>query len=765
MRYPKSTDHQAQDARGRGRPAVSATAQGSQGRASRELRLPKRAKVILALSFVSVAAATYAILLYGTPPLPVRAGELAPRDFRARSSFERVDVEATQTARELARRRAPLVFRETRAEFWEAARALLSVFEEGEESPAWESIGDASLRENLRALLPLLMRNRKQLEEALAALSQLYVVSPGDWGDNAPRQPEYIVVCDHAGTPQKTVAAWEVVVLSPAAKRFSRAFDEALGRLPQAQRAVVLEALASVLHPTISMDRERTAEWAESAARRQQPVTRSVREGDLILTRGSEVQKDDLAALREDRDRYQRSSEGQLARLQYVIGLAVTLVVLAGAGGVYIGRYRPELLASRLQRFSLALLTLALVAIARAFVLLDVPIVLTPVPLTVMVLCLVYDQRFGFEAAALYGLLVALAQGAANTDFVVLTLGGMTAALLTGNVRTRTTLIKAGVVAGCAQWAALWGLGLLGQGYAVALPLKVWESPLFVDSLCALGNGVMGGFLVSGLLPGIERLFGITTDIRLLEWSDPNQPLLQRLLVEAPGTYHHSMLVGSLAAEAAESIGANPLLARVSAYFHDIGKLKKPEYFGENLPKDQKNPHEELSPTMSRLIITAHPRDGAEMASRHGLPAEVRNIILESHGSTTTRYFWDIAKQQGARDDELDESDFRYRLPEPRSKEAACVMLADAVESAARSLDPPSAAKIADLVRRIILDRYHDRQLDRSGLSITDLAQIEKALVRGLNAVYHTRIRYPDQQQTEEEAGANRNDKVPNRNR
>lgn len=199
----------------------------------------------------------------------------------------------------------------------------------------------------------------------------------------------------------------------------------------------------------------------------------------------------------------------------------------------------------------------------------------------------------------------------------------------------------------------------------------------------------------------------------------------------------------------------------MSVYFHDIGKLKKPEYFGENVPGDQDNPHENLSPTMSSLIITAHPRDGVELAERYGMPKEVRNIILQSHGSTVTKFFWDRAKQRGGEDVESQESMFRYRAPKPSSKEAVCVMFCDAVESAARSLGPLSPAKTSGLVREIIMDRFHDGQLSESGMTITDLDRIEKSLIHGLSAVFHNRVRYPGQE--EEEPAQQEHEKVPHR--
>jgi len=759
MPHPRTERPQREDVRQRG----SGGSADAAAREPSEGGLSRRARVVLGLSFLSVLGATYAILISGAPPLGVRAGELAPRDFKALSSFRCVDPEATRAARELARRSAPLVFRSARGQFESAAAAFLEAVEEGPGSALWNRLEDAELRARLGEVLPALKRRRRQLQAALERLGLMPLVSPSEWGENAPRQPERLLLYGEPQGEPRTLLRWEVVPLSPVSAGLGSALEPVLEDLTGQQRADVLALVAAFLRPTMVLDRQETAARAEAAARAQKPLMKTVHRGDVLLRKGTEVRQHDVELLELDRAIYARSPEGRRVRAQRLAGLAVLLLVLGWAGGFYIVRYRPELLRNRLQRFSLALLTLMLAAAARVFVLLDVPILLAPVPLVVMVLCLVYDQRFGFEAAALYGLLVGMAEGGSGTQFVALMVGGMMAALLTGHVRARTALLKAGLLAGVAQWAAVWGLGLLASGAEGGVPARFWESPLLAQSLCALGNGVISGFLVSGLLPVIERLFGVTTDIRLLEWSDPNQPLLQRLLVEAPGTYHHSMLVGSLAAEAAEAVGANPLLARVSAYFHDIGKLKKPQYFGENLEKDQKNPHDDLSPTMSRLIITAHPRDGAEMAQRYGFPKEVRDIILESHGSTTTRYFWDMAKRRGGASGELAESDFRYKLPKPHSKEAACVMLADAAESAARSLDSPTPTRIAELVRSIILDRLNDRQLDESGLTITDLDRIERALVRGLNAVYHSRVRYPAQDDAQAAGGAKQDGEAAHR--
>ena len=747
MRKPKHARHQARSTQAGARPSAADSARdgGPPGAFSR--LIPQRANTWQLFALLSLTVGVYLIVITGRPPLGITIGELAPRDFVARTSFQCVDIERTRSARASARQQAPLVFNAAKEGFNRSVDALLSIAREGEASPDWEDL-DADTQQNLEPLLPLLRRQVEPIEEALnrLRLGELPVVSVSEWDRNAPEGAKAIAIYEGPGIPEKTVLPEQVVCLSPDDHNLRQAFKEPLNAVPEDKRVVVLTALANLLRPTIVKDTVRTHQRAEAAAQAQPAFMMQISEGAPLLQEGSVVREQDIVTLEAEREQYWRSNVGRRVHYQRLAGLAVVLLTVVLLGGAYSARYRPELIHNKLQSLSFVLLTLALVGIARVFVVLGVPVLLVPVPLVIMVLCLVFDQRFGFETAALYGLLVAIAQGTADLSFAVLVLGAMMAAMLTARVRARSTLIKVGLLVGGVQWVAAWGLGLVTIATGSAAPRQFWELMFSLDSLCALVNGIMSGFLISGLLPAIERLFGVTTDIRLLEWSDPNQPLLQRLLLEAPGTYHHSMIVGSLAAETAEAVGANPLLARVSAYFHDIGKLKKPEYFGENLPENQNNPHENLSPTMSSLIITAHPRDGAELAERYGLPKEVRDIILQSHGSTVTMFFWDRAKERGGEGVESQESIFRYRAPKPSSKEAACVMLCDAVESAARALGSPSPAKTISLAHEIVMDRFHDGQLSESGLTITDLDRIERSLVHGLGAVFHNRIRYPGQE-------------------
>ncbi len=264
-----------------------------------------------------------------------------------------------------------------------------------------------------------------------------------------------------------------------------------------------------------------------------------------------------------------------------------------------------------------------------------------------------------------------------------------------------------------------------------------------VIEYCGYGifNGFISTVLTMGLLPLFESLFKTTTDITLLELSDLNNPLLKRLALIAPGTYHHSIVVGNLAEAAAKALGANTLLARVGAYYHDIGKMEKPEYFIEN-QMGFKSKHEKLTPSMSALILESHVKEGAEMGKKAKLPKKIIDIIKEHHGTTVMSYFYKKALEQGASEEAKDE--YRYPGPKPHSKEAAILMLADAVEAASRTLEDPKPSRIRGVVKKIIMDKFESGELDECDLTLKDLHAVEESFVPILIGVFHPRVDYPE---------------------
>jgi putative nucleotidyltransferase with HDIG domain len=334
-------------------------------------------------------------------------------------------------------------------------------------------------------------------------------------------------------------------------------------------------------------------------------------------------------------------------------------------------------------------------------------------------------------------------------------ISGFTAVSLTLQVRRRSKLIRAGVGVGIAIWALSLTFGLIGPINLFSVTGNDWRM-LGLQSAYAVANGIVTAMIVGGALPMLEHLFQITTDISWLEAADLNHPLLRRMTIEAPGTYHHSLVVANLAEAAAEAIGANATLCRVCAYFHDNGKLVKPEYFTENM-NFERNPHDDLAPTMSALIIIAHVKEGVDLALKHKLNHRIIDIIQEHHGTSLVYYFYQRALQQQedaraggkimnirAEDiPEVREESFRYGGPKPQTKESAIVSLADIVESASRSLEKPTPQKIEQLVNELIEERIADGQLDECDLTLGDIRVMAERFRFTLMTMLHSRIAYP----------------------
>jgi cyclic-di-AMP phosphodiesterase PgpH len=265
-----------------------------------------------------------------------------------------------------------------------------------------------------------------------------------------------------------------------------------------------------------------------------------------------------------------------------------------------------------------------------------------------------------------------------------------------------------------------------------------------VCALAGLVGGILSSFVAMTFVPLLESLFNYTTDIKLLELSSLNHPLMQDMRMKAPGTYHHAMNVGSMVDEAAQVIGANPLLGKVMAFYHDIGKMEHAQYFIENQRRGH-NPHNDISPHMSKTIIIAHVKDGAEMAIDHKLGQAIVDGSLQHHGTTLISYFYNRALESQDEDTtgQIEESEFRYPGPKPQFKEAALVMLADSIEATARSLDEPTPGRLNSIVENVIESKFMDGQLDECNLSIQDLAKIKEVFKRGLLGIYHQRMDYP----------------------
>ena len=445
-------------------------------------------------------------------------------------------------------------------------------------------------------------------------------------------------------------------------------------------------------------------------------------------------------------------------RLQ-VIPIIVIVVLISLAGALYIHHYQKRMIYNHARISVLIGLFLVLLASVKFITawLIGLQTEQTPYAwatgtavITAIILTIAYNQRFAIGMSVFYCLLACFVAEPLNMNgkvqlmqidlFFIMLTGAFTCCMALREIRTRVKLLQVSALAGVIVFVTAASLEFLVPG----------RNPhrAFVNAGLHAGVALAVGLIIQSLLPIIEKTFRIATSMTLLDYSDANQPLLKKLAMEAPGTFSHSLLIGSIAEAAATSIGRNGLLCRVGAYYHDIGKINKAHYFIEN-EIGSASRHKELSPTMSHLIIIGHVKDGIEMAREYGLPDVLRQFIETHHGTTVVEHFYNEAKKLTTRKSkkksvsEPSESEFRYPGPKPRTKEAAIVMLADAVEGAVRSLTEITPSKIEIVVHNMAMRRLQDGQFDECDLSLRELSQIEASISKTLAAHYHGRIAYP----------------------
>ncbi|MGI6329116.1 MAG: HD family phosphohydrolase [Dethiobacteria bacterium] len=378
---------------------------------------------------------------------------------------------------------------------------------------------------------------------------------------------------------------------------------------------------------------------------------------------------------------------------------------------------------------------------------------LIPVAMSGILITVLFEPRLAVLMNIILTLLLGFVIAGEFNHIVVLLAGGLVAIYSVTNLQRRSDLSKAGIFVALVNVVSIVALYIFSTGFQLDYDFLREFS---IAVLAGLGNGLFSAVMAIGLLPYLESAFGITTAVTLLELSDPGRPLLRKMLMEAPGTYHHSVVVGNLAEAAAESVGADPLLCRVSAFYHDIGKIKRPYFFVENQFAGD-NPHNKISPNLSALIIRSHVKDGVEFAREAKLPLPVIDIIRQHHGTSMISFFYQQALE---RDKEINvsEEEFRYEGPLPQSKEAAIILLSDSVEAAVRSLSRPVAGRIEGMVRRIIKEKLNDGQLDEAPLTLKDLDKIGDTFVHILTGIFHRRIEYPEKElRADLERGKNKN--------
>jgi cyclic-di-AMP phosphodiesterase PgpH len=492
------------------------------------------------------------------------------------------------------------------------------------------------------------------------------------------------------------------------------------------------ELAAAFIEPNVVYDRAETEYRRVQAQGVVQTMVGFVKKDELILDANQRVDRAALLKLRSLRD-LELARRNRTEFLYPPVARLLLMLLFIAAFATYL---RMELPGVYRDNAMLAMFTLVSAVVLIGAQLIVGVFGLSEFAVPLAIAPLVAGSLMEKRPALVFTLLLAVAATAIvelRAPFVpVAVMGGITAVYSVSRLRHRWHFVRAFFTIALANFAAI-----------LAWDLARVASPQFLarDALWGTLNAFLASALAFLLLPIVEHLLGLTSDITLLELSDLNRPLLRRLQLEAPGTYHHSMVVGSLAEAAAEQIGANSLLARVCAYYHDIGKLAKPEYFAENESPSTRSRHDRLTPTMSTLVVKSHIAEGLEMARRERLPRAVQHAVPEHHGTMVMAFFYHKALES---DPLARREDFSYPGPKPRSKETAILMLADGVEGASRALAEPTSSRIRGLVTRIIEERVQEGQLDQCGLTLSELAGIREAFIPVLTAIFHVRAPYPE---------------------
>ncbi len=508
------------------------------------------------------------------------------------------------------------------------------------------------------------------------------------------------------------------------------------------------------LAPNLLYDPHATAENRRRAREAVAPFMMSVKAGTTLAESGQRLTAQQAALLAAHESR-QRTLETPLDRVWRTVGMAGILLALlitcvALARVLWPSRLRNDTFMVLWLLLTATALALAHGAVALAQLSPRFPASAIPLTAPVAWAPLVAAMLLGYRAALIIGLWTAGCLAVFfQTDFSLLLYGWLVAVVTAHSavtVRKRSQMYRAGLLA-----------GLTGVFYALALGTLQQQTLeiTVIRAASGLSSGLACGFLASLLIYFFEHAFGLTTDLTLLELSDLGHPLLQRLAMEAPGTYHHSIVVAHLAEAAATSIGAHALLVRVSAYFHDIGKLAKPDFYIENTAGSQ-NPHDQLAPEMSTLLIRSHVQEGLTLARRHKLPACVQDAIVQHHGTSVIAYFYKQALQKAANGNKPNEADFRYGGPLPQSREMGILMLADTVEAAVRSIDKPDEERIAAAIRDKVEAKIKDGQLDECPLTLSEIRQIRESFAFTLASMLHVRIPYPDDENSPEKSAKDR---------
>lgn len=744
---------------------------------------------------IAVAAAVAVLVFCQTwkPPFAYREGMIPPRDLITRVTFQVEDTDATEAMRQQRRREVltyyrnrPRLLDQLRGELKDQLFLVLSAasfdqmtederqaftqFYEGDET-AEPADSPAERFATLKSVLASDPELREVDGAIRVAMVPIYEYGLLESLQHSPEQGhQRLIRIYQAGRPEESepVEVSRVRIAQVSADLRGQLREQFRQRFEGGEGQKVAEMISDWIvqrlpeFETLKYDDELSERARMEAAAAVDPVMTSYRTGQSQLAdAGNPLTAKEVSLLRREWSELieKMRLHDMLARMTSYGGMIAALYLLCGAYIFFVDD-RSLLL----DRWKLARLLAVFVAAVSLgyYASRDLwRIELIPLVLASITAAVVYGRELALLLMAAVCLSLTVLIGGDLADLVMMAAACTSCTLLVGRIRSRTHLMYVGGISAAITMATVIGVGIVtGQTLSAGVPTgslePMYQGPQLDRVIMGLAREalragcwiVVSATAMTGVLPLVEKAFGVQTDLSLMELGDASHPLLRRLAQRAPGTYNHSINVASIAEAAADEIGVNGLLVRVGAYFHDIGKMFKPEYFIENQGSGI-NQHESLQPAMSTLVIIAHVKDGADLARSHHLPRSIIDLILQHHGTTLVEYFYREAAKRSEADphgESVSDKDFRYPGPKPQTLEAAVLMMADAVESASRTLKDPTPSRIRGLVDSIAQKKVADGQFDECGLTFDQHYRIRQSLVKSLTAIYHARVKYPGQQ-------------------
>lgn len=655
------------------------------------------------LAWVLVFLFYFGVLIFDFLPssINVSIGQVSPEDIISPRTLEFIDVERTEQLREQAVREVRPVYELDTTVELEATNSITRFFNVLEKTQAKNFV-------ELKQSLPI--RLTDNIVKSLFSLrrDELYKLRGA-------------LLQTVRGVLNKGISPQNLNIVDQLIQNEVSKID-----VSQELKTITIALARYFIRPNLYLNMEETIRRQNEARNSVPPVRYTVLKGQVIVRKGDVITREHMKYL---------NALGLTKReinIWGLVGLAIIIILSEIIILGFIKSYLPGVYNNLLSNWLVAILMLIGLILVKGFSLISVYLI--PLATVTILTTVLLDYRISILISIFSGLLPSISNPDVIRFYLPIFIGSIVGTLGTKNVTQRSDLTRVGLLISLTQVFSVGAVSFIGYSDVRSILINV---------IYGLSSGILSSILAIGLMPYLEHLFQIVTAIRLTELTNFTQPLLKRLMLEAPGTYHHSILIGNLAEAAGEALDANLPLLRAGSYYHDVGKIRRPYFFIENQIGGE-NLHDKLPPSLSRLIILQHVDDGVMLARQYKIPEQIIDFIREHHGTSLVSYFYHQALKEDPSNTK--EEDYRYKGPKPRSKETAIVMLADAVEAAVRSLSNPSPQKIEETVRGVIMDRLNDGQLDDSPLTLKDIEVIITSFIKVLNGIFHPRIEYPELQ-------------------